>query len=235
MAISIPKLRISKLALFAVLALPLVGIGTSVWYEVTGQGSAPSAAPSDGRAADDGFPGRRVRERERLGADPGKELTKELGEWALRMLLLTLAVSSIARLARRPRLIQFRRMVGLWAFAYAALHFGMYFAAMAGLSITGVVDDFAERPYITVGIAGLVLLIPLTVTSTRGWQRRLAGRWRKLHRLVYLIAVLAIIHFLWLSRGDYTEVAIHALVLAALFAERIVDMLRRRRQRARAA
>lgn len=166
-----------------------------------------------------------------FGADPGEAVTRQLGEWAIRALLLTLAVSPAARLLKRPRLVRHRRMCGLFAFAYALAHFAAYFALLAGVSLRGVLDDFVERPYITVGIAGLLSLVPLAITSTRGWQRRLGINWRRLHRLVYAIGVLACIHLLWLSKGGYGEAALYSGVLAVLLGERAVRIALQRRAR----
>ena len=199
-----------KVGLWLVLAVPLVLIGFDIAQELEQPGSA-------------------------LGTDPEDALTDQLGEWTLRILLLTLAVSPVARLVRRRQLIRYRRMIGLWAFAYAVLHFTVYFGLLAGLDVDAVVADFSKRPYITVGIAALVLLVPLAVTSTRGWQRRLRSRWRQLHRLVYPIAVLAIVHLSWLAKGGIMEPVIYASILALLLGERIVDTLRRRRPAVQAA
>lgn len=195
-------LRRLKPLLFLALAAPLALVGVDVWRELVQPGSA-------------------------LGADPGEALVHRLGSWALRMLLLTLAVSSASRLLRRPWLIRVRRMVGLWAFAYVCLHFAAYLGLLAGLEWNTVVADIARRPYITVGFLALALLIPLAITSTRGWQRRLGRRWRQLHRLVYPAAVAAWVHLLWLSKASTMEPFIYGAVLLALFGERLATTIRR--------
>ncbi|MDE0348787.1 MAG: sulfoxide reductase heme-binding subunit YedZ [Gammaproteobacteria bacterium] len=167
-----------------------------------------------------------------FGPDPAETIVRYLGEWAIRILLATLAVSPLARLLRRPRLVRFRRTFGLAAFSYAVAHFAGYLVLLAGLDAATFLADFVERPYITVGLAALVLLVPLAVTSTRGWQRRLARNWRRLHRLVYAIGVLACIHLLWLSKGDYMDAALYGGLLALLLGERggRYTMSRRRRR-----
>lgn len=162
-----------------------------------------------------------------LGPDPADELTRRLGAWSLRALLLTLAVSPLSRLLKRPVLIRFRRMIGLWAFAYMVMHFTVYFGLLAGFDPLAAVADIAKRPYITVGFAALLALVPLAVTSTRGWQRRLRRRWRTLHKLVYPAAVAAWTHLVWLSKGSFMDPFVYGVVLTLLFAERIAFRMRR--------
>lgn len=166
-----------------------------------------------------------------FGPDPAETIVRYLGEWAIRMLLATLAVSPVARLLGRPRLVRYRRTCGLAAFSYAVGHFAGYLVLLAGLDTETFLADFVERPYITVGLAALVLLVPLAVTSTRGWQRRLARNWRRLHRLVYAIGVLACIHLLWLSKGDYMDAALYGGLLALLLGERLARYTSRSRAR----
>lgn len=157
-----------------------------------------------------------------LGADPVAAIEHELGTWALRLLLLTLAVTPLRQLLGRPELLRFRRLLGLWAFAYASLHF----TAWLVLDLRGwwsqVFAEIAERPYITVGFAAWLLLLPLAVTSTRGWMRRLGRNWGRLHRLVYAVAVLAVLHFWWLVKSDVREPLLYALILAMLLGWRVV-------------
>ena len=166
-----------------------------------------------------------------FGPDPAETIVRYLGEWAIRILLATLAVSPLARLLGRPRLVRYRRTFGLAAFSYAVVHFAGYLVLLAGLDAGTFLADFVERPYITVGLAALVLLVPLAVTSTRRWQRRLARNWRRLHRLVYAIGVLACIHLLWLSKGDYMDAALYGGLLALLLGERLARYTRRLRER----
>lgn len=196
-------LRWCKPLWFLVLALPLAAVCVDVWRETVAPGS--------------GF-----------GPDPAEALTHRLGNWALRTLLLTLAVSSLARLLRRPWLIRFRRMAGLWAFAYVVLHFTGYLVLLAGFDPAAVAADVFKRPYITAGFLALSMLVPLAITSTRGWQRRLRQRWRQLHRLIYPAAAAAWIHLLWLSKASWFEPLLYGLALALLLAERAWSWRRRR-------
>lgn len=168
-----------------------------------------------------------------LGPDPADELVRTLGTWGLRILLLTLAVSPASRVLRRPRLVRYRRMVGLWAFTYIVLHFTAYLVVLAGFELANIAADVVKRPYITVGFTALVLLIPLAVTSTRGWQRRLGRRWRMLHRLVYPAALAAWTHLMWLSKGGFMDPFVYGAILVLLFGERVAAQLRRRRNAAR--
>ena len=165
-----------------------------------------------------------------LGADPVAAIEHELGLWALRLLLLTLAVTPLRQLLGRPELLRFRRLLGLWAFAYASLHF----TAWLVLDLRGwwsqVLVEIAERPYITVGFAAWLLLVPLAVTSTRGWMRRLGRNWGRLHRLVYATAVLAVLHFWWVVKSDLREPLLYAVILALLLGWRV---MRRRKPQAR--
>ncbi len=165
-----------------------------------------------------------------LGADPVAAIEHELGLWALRLLLVTLAITPLRQLLGQPLLLRFRRLLGLWAFAYASLHF----CAWLVLDLRGwwsqVFAEIAERPYITVGFAAWLLLVPLAVTSTRGWMRCLGRNWGRLHRLVYAVAVLAVLHFWWVVKSDVREPLLYAAILAALLGWRL---MRRRQPRAR--
>ena len=170
-----------------------------------------------------------------FGPDPAETIVRYLGEWAIRLLLGTLAVSPVARLMARPGLVRHRRTFGLVAFSYVAAHFAAYFVLLAGSDAVTFMADFADRPYITVGLAGFVLLVPLAVTSTRAWQRRLARHWRRLHRLVYVVGVLACVHLLWLSKGDYMDAALYGGLLALLLGERLARYTRGARREGRGA
>lgn len=158
---------------------------------------------------------------DQLGANPVEEVLHCTGSWALRLLLLTLAVTPLRRLTGFGWLSRFRRPLGLFAFFYAALHLAVYLVLDRALDWGEVLADLTERPYITVGLAAFLLLVPLAVTSTRGWQRRLGHRWQLLHRGVYLIAVLGVLHFIWLVKADLLEPLIDAAILAALLAWRL--------------
>ena len=156
-----------------------------------------------------------------LGANPIEELLHALGRWGLKILLLTLAITPLRRWTGWNWLIRFRRMLGLFAFFYIVLHFLVYAILDQGLDIEAIVEDVIKRPYITLGMAGLLMLIPLAVTSTKGMMRRLGKRWQKLHRLVYAIAVVAVWHFYWQVKLDTLEPILYALVLAGLLGVRV--------------
>lgn len=156
-----------------------------------------------------------------LGVNPIEDVTHRTGGWALRFLLLTLAVTPLRRLAGWHGLIRFRRMLGLFAFFYAVLHFSTYLVFDHFFDLLLILDDVAERKYVTAGFVGFVLMIPLAVTSTAGWIRRLGRRWTALHRLVYASAAAGVVHFLWLVKIDVAEPLIYAAVLALLLAARV--------------
>lgn len=162
-----------------------------------------------------------------LGADPVAAIEHTLGLWALRLLLLTLAVTPLRQLLGQPLLMRFRRMLGLWTFVYASLHF----AAWLVLDLRGwwalVPAEIAERPFITVGFAAWLLLVPLALTSTRGWMRRLGRNWGRLHRLVYAVAALAVLHFWWVVKADVREPLLYAAILAVLLGWRLAWRRRR--------
>lgn len=163
----------------------------------------------------------------RLGANPIEEITHRTGEWTLRFLLLTLAITP-ARLAfNAPRLLAFRRMLGLFAFFYASLHLTTYVWLDQFFDVHAMADDIFERPFITLGFAAYVILIPLAATSTGAMMRRLGRRWQQLHRLVYLAAILAVLHFWWLVKADVREPAIYAGVLTFLLGVRVWRARRR--------
>ena len=161
-----------------------------------------------------------------LGVNPIEDITHRTGDWALRFLLVTLAVTPLRRLAGWNGLVRFRRMVGLFAFFYAVLHFSTYLVFDHFFDLLLIIDDVAERKYVTAGFVGFVLMIPLAVTSTQGWIRRLGRRWTALHRLVYASAVAGVVHFLWLVKIDIGEPLIYAVILAILFAARLAHRYR---------
>lgn len=156
-----------------------------------------------------------------LGANPIEELLHELGRWGLKFLLLTLAVTPLRRWTGWNWLVRFRRMLGLFAFFYILLHFVVYAFLDQSLDLAAIVEDIIKRPYITLGMAGLLMLIPLAATSTRGMMRRLGKRWQKLHRLVYVIAIVAVWHFYWQVKLDTLDASIYALILVFLLGTRI--------------
>ena len=162
-----------------------------------------------------------------LGADPVKKLEHECGKWALNFLLITLAVTPLRHLANLPHLPRLRRMLGLFAFFYVLLHFAVYLCLDLEFNFRTLFTDIAKRPYITIGFLALLLLIPLAVTSTNRMMRRLGRRWQKLHRLVYVIAVLGVWHFYWQVKRDIREPLIYAGILAILLIYRWARSRRR--------
>lgn len=168
-----------------------------------------------------------------LGANPAEFITRATGDWTLRFLLITLAVTPLRHLTGWNWLLRLRRMLGLYAFFYALVHLSSYVAFDHLFDVGEIVRDIVKRPFITVGFATLVLLIPLALTSTDAMVRRLgARRWLMLHRLVYVIAPLGVLHFWWMVKRDITEPAIYAMILTLLLGYRL---FRRTRQSARAA
>ena len=151
-----------------------------------------------------------------LGANPIEELLHELGRWGLKFLLLTLAVTPLRRLLGWNWLVRFRRMLGLFSFFYILLHFMVYALLDQGLDLDVMIEDIIKRPYITLGMTGLLLLIPLAVTSTKGMMRRLGKRWQKLHRLVYVIAIVGVWHFYWQVKLDTLDATVYAVILLVL-------------------
>lgn len=164
-----------------------------------------------------------------LGAEPIEVITHVTGEWALRLLLLTLAVTPL-RIAFSLRWIApFRRTLGLLAFGYATLHMLTWLALDQTFDWAFILEDVVERPYIMAGLAAFLCMVPLAATSTRGMVRRLGRSWLTLHRLAYVAAVAAVIHYLWLVKADLAPPLVHAAVLALLLGWRVWDARRRRR------
>jgi methionine sulfoxide reductase heme-binding subunit len=171
-----------------------------------------------------------------LGSNPIKEAEHMSGKWALRFLALTLAITPALRITRQGWLVRYRRTFGLFAFFYACVHLTIYGVLDVELSWGEMLEDVAKRLYITIGMTAFALLIPLAVTSTKGWIRRLGNaRWNALHRLVYIVAPLGLVHY-WMSvKKDITEPAIFGLVFASLLGWRIWNTRRIRAARAAAA
>lgn len=157
-----------------------------------------------------------------LGANPIETITHFTGDWALRFLLLSLSVTPLRRLTGWNGLIQYRRMLGLFAFFYVSVHFGIWIGIDRFFEWSAIVEDIAKRPYVTVGFFGFVCLVPLAITSTRGWIRRLGKRWTQLHRLAYVAAVAGIAHYWWLVKADIRRPLAYGVALAALFAVRLL-------------
>ena len=162
-----------------------------------------------------------------LGANPIDELMDRLGEWSLRLLIATLAVTPLAVTLRKPWLVGLRRMLGLFAFTYLCLHFLTWLVLDQWFDLASIGADLAKRPYITVGFTAFALLVPLAVTSTAGWMRRLGPRWHRLHRLIYPAAILGVTHFWWQVKADWREPLVYALVLAGLLGWRVHRARRR--------
>ena len=155
-----------------------------------------------------------------LGTNPVETMTHETGDWTLRFLLATLAITPLRRLSGKNWLIRLRRMLGLYAFFYACLHFMTYIWFDQYFDWMEIIRDIPKRPFITVGFTAFVLLIPLAVTSNNRMMRRLKKNWVKLHKLVYVIAVLGVLHFLWLVKADTLEPLIYASILLILLGYR---------------
>jgi len=157
-----------------------------------------------------------------LGTNPVEILTHETGEWALRFLLISLAVTPLRRLLKTAWLGKLRRMFGLYAFFYASMHFITYLWLDQFFDWKEIIIDIPKRPFITIGFISLLLLLPLALTSTNAMQRRLKKRWLSLHKLVYVIPVLVVIHFTWSLKADYSEPQIYALVFILLMLMRVI-------------
>ena len=174
----------------------------------------------------------------RLGANPVEAITHTTGEWTLRLLLATLAITPLRHVTGWVWLTRLRRMVGLFAFFYLALHFSTYAVLDASLDLAYVVEDVADRLYITAGFAAFVMLVPLAATSTNAMVRRLGPlRWRRLHRLVYAAGICGVLHYLWLVKADLREPLVYAGILAVLLAARlpvVVKWMQARRSRSAA-
>jgi sulfoxide reductase heme-binding subunit YedZ len=157
-----------------------------------------------------------------LTANPVEFYQHQTGDWTLRFLVFTLCITPLRRIFNLPELIRFRRMLGLFAFFYVSLHFLTYLGPDQSFSFAGMLKDVAKRPFITVGFAAFLLLIPLALTSTAGWIRRLGGkRWQMLHRAVYASAVLGVIHYYWLVKSDIRKPLFYGALVAILLAWRL--------------
>ena len=157
-----------------------------------------------------------------LSVNPIEDITHRTGDWALRFVLLTLAVTPFRWLSGWNEVIRYRRMLGLFAFWYASLHFSTYIVFDHFFDVRSIADDVIERKYVTAGFLGFVLMLPLAVTSTQGWIRRLGKRWSVLHRSIYAAAVAGVVHFLWLVKLETSEPLVYAAVLSGLFLVRVV-------------
>jgi sulfoxide reductase heme-binding subunit YedZ len=157
-----------------------------------------------------------------FGANPIEFITHRTGDWTIRFLVITLAITPLRQIFRQPGLIRFRRMLGLFAFFYACLHFATWIGLDKNFDWAEMWKDVLKRRFITVGFTALVLMIPLALTSTAGMIRRLGGqRWRALHRLVYASAILGVIHYYWLVKSDHRKPLMYAAFVAVLLAWRL--------------
>jgi sulfoxide reductase heme-binding subunit YedZ len=164
-----------------------------------------------------------------LGANPVEFIQHATGDWTLRFLVITLCITPFRKLLKLPDLIRFRRMLGLFAFFYACLHFLTYLGPDQSFDLAAMWKDVAKRPFITMGFAAFVLLIPLAITSTAGWIRRLGGRrWQMLHRLIYISAICGVIHYYWLVKSAVLRPLTYAAIVAILLLWRLGDWLIRR-------
>jgi sulfoxide reductase heme-binding subunit YedZ len=157
-----------------------------------------------------------------MGANPVEFITHATGDWTLRFLVITLAITPLRKITRVPQFIRFRRMLGLFAFIYACLHFSTYMVLDKFFDVAEMLKDIQKRRFITVGLAAFVLIIPLAVTSTAAMIRRLGGkRWQLLHRLIYVSAVLGVIHYYWLVKSDVRKPLEYAWMVGLLLAFRL--------------
>ena len=167
-----------------------------------------------------------------LGANPAEALERSSGDWTLRMLCVVLAITPLRTIAKLPTLARFRRMAGLFVYFYAVLHLLAYSWFDMGFEVADIAKDIVKRPFILVGFIAIVLLTPLALTSFNRAIKALGGRrWQLLHRLVYAVAILAIVHFFWMRAGknNFAEVAVYALILGSLLGWRVVQAIKKNR------
>ena len=168
-----------------------------------------------------------------LGANPVEFIQLTTGRWTLRFLVFTLCVTPFRKLLKLPDLIRFRRMLGLFAFSYLCIHFLTYLVLDQSLDLSAIWKDVAKRPFITVGFLGFLLLLPLAITSTAGWIRRLGGkRWQALHRAIYFAAVCGVIHYYWKVKSDVRMPLFYGALVGILLLWRLGDWLFKRRSAA---
>ena len=168
-----------------------------------------------------------------LGANPIEEIELRTGRWALRFIAITLAVTPLRRLTGWNEAIRYRRMLGLFAFFYATLHLSAFIGLDMFFDVSDIVEDIVKHPYITIGMATWLLLLPLAITSTKGWIRRLGGkRWNRLHQLIYVAAITGTVHYLWAVKKDTFLPLVYLTIMALLLGWRLWDWLARRKVRA---
>jgi len=171
----------------------------------------------------------------RLGANPIEEIMDRFGNWSLRFILITLAVTPLRRITGWNWLTRFRRMLGLFTFFYVLMHFLTWLILDQGLLMSAILEDLVKRPFITIGFAAFLLLLALAVTSTNAMRRRLGRRWQQLHNLVYVIGILGVWHYWWQVKKDIRDPLIYAVILAVLLGLRLWFRYRKTSQRRRAA
>ena len=165
-----------------------------------------------------------------LGANPIETITHQTGLWTLILLLATLGITPLRRFTGINWLIQYRRMLGLFAFFYGCLHLTTYLWLDQSFDLHAIVKDVYKRPFITAGFTGFMLMVPLALTSTKGWIRRLGKRWQILHRLIYFSAAAGVTHFIWLVKKDIREPLIYGAILAVLLGIRVVFWMQKSRR-----
>ena len=166
---------------------------------------------------------------QRLTANPIEYVTHYTGDWTLRFICLTLCVTPLRKILKQPVLIQYRRMIGLFAFFYASLHFLTYLVADKFFDWHEILTDIGKRTYITVGFAGFLILLALTITSTAGWIRRLGGkRWQQLHRLVYVAVIAGVVHYYWSVKSDIRQPVLYGVIAVVLLGYRFFTRKRSR-------
>lgn len=163
-----------------------------------------------------------------LGANPVEAITRHTGEWALRILLLSLAMTPLRMVLKKPWPIRLRRMIGLFSFFYVSVHLLTYLLLDQQFDGAAIIADVIERPYITAGTVGFFILLALAMTSTNGMMKRLGKRWNKLHKLVYWAAAAAVLHFIWLTRGFQLEPLVYLIVFLVLMSFRLKAWMKRR-------
>src|SRR2546423_2789493 len=167
-----------------------------------------------------------------LGANPIEVITHSTGDWTLILILTTLSITPLRKLTKQYWLIGVRRMIGLFAFFYGCLHFTTYLWLDKSFNVQEMIKDIYKRPFITAGFTAFVLMIPLALTSTKGWIRRLGKNWQRLHRLIYFTAIAGVVHYIWLVKADLRKPLQYAFVLSVLLVYRIVVWLGEAKKRA---
>jgi methionine sulfoxide reductase heme-binding subunit len=158
-----------------------------------------------------------------LGANPIEAMQDHFGQWGLRFILIALAVTPLRKISGRTWLLRFRRMLGLFAFFYVSMHFVVWLVLDQELLVSAILEDIVERPFITIGMLAIVLLLSMAVTSTAAMRRKMGRRWQKLHNSVYLVGILGVSHYWWQVKKDITEPLIYALILSLLLGYRLWD------------